>query len=67
MEGPKKRLQSKALRGENLAFEKPIAGDSLRFRGFPRGQGLCSDPLHSTSAALCVCVAEPMIEVTENA
>ena len=46
---PQERLRFRALRSKTLAFKKRF----LRFRGFPRGQGLRSGPLRSNNAAFC--------------
>ena len=57
---PQERLRFRALRGKTLAFKKCIAiVFFLRFKDFPRCQGLHLGRLRSKNAAFCVCVSEP--------
>ena len=56
---PQERLRFRDLRSKMLAFKKRIAIAFLRFKDFPRGQGLRSGPLRSKNAAFCVCVLKP--------
>ena len=56
---PQERLRFRALRSKTLAFKKRIAIILLRFKDFPRGQGLRLGPLRSKNAAFCVCVLKP--------
>ena len=57
---PQERLQSRALRSKTLAFKKRIAMFLfLRFKDFPRGQGLRLGPLRSKNAVFCVCDLKP--------
>ena len=44
---PQERLRFRDLRSKTLAFKKRIAIVFLRFKDFPRGQGLRSGPLRS--------------------
>ena len=60
MKSPQERLRFRALRGKTLAFKKRIAIVFLRFKDFPRCQGLRLGRLHSKNAALCVCVSKPV-------
>ena len=55
---PQKRLRFRDLRSKTLAFKKRIA-IVLRFRGFPRGQGLRSGPLCSKNAAFAFAFLSP--------
>ena len=52
---PQERLRFRALRGKTLAFKKRIAIVFLRFKDFPRCQGLRLGRLRSKNAAFCVC------------
>ena len=56
---PQERLRFRYLRSKTLAFKKSIAIGFLRFKDFPRRQGLRSGPLRSKNSALCVCVLKP--------
>ena len=56
---PQERLRFRALRGKTLAFKKRIAIIFLRFKDFPRGQGLRLGRLRSKNAAFCVYVSKP--------
>ena len=56
---PQERLRFRALRGKTLAFKKHIAIVFLRFKDFPRCQGLRLGRLRSENAAFCVCVSKP--------
>ena len=47
MESPKRGCDLGALRSKTLAFKKRIAIIFLRFKDFPRGQGLRLGPLRS--------------------
>ena len=57
---PQERLRFRALRGKTLAFKKSIViVFFLRFKDFPRCQGLRLGRLRSKNAAFCVCVSKP--------
>ena len=56
---PQVRLRFRELRGKTLAFQNRHCNYFLRFKGFPRGQGLRSGPLRSKNAAFCICVLKP--------
>ena len=56
---PQERLRFRALRSKTLAFKERIAIIFLRFKDFPRGQGLRLGRLRSKNAAFCVCVSKP--------
>ena len=47
MESPQESLRFRDLRSKTLAFKKTYCDYLLRFRGFPRGQGLRSGTLRS--------------------
>ena len=53
-----RRLRFRDLRSKTLAFKKALRS-FLRFKDFPRGQGLRSGPLRSKNDAFCVCVLKP--------
>ena len=53
------RLRFRALRGKTLAFKKTHCDRLLRFKDFPRCQGLRLGRLHSKNAAFCVCASKP--------
>ena len=56
---PQERLRFRALRSKTLAFKKNHCDHFLRFKDFPRSQGLRLGPLRSKNAAFCVCVLKP--------
>ena len=56
---PQERLRFRDLRSKTLAFKKRTAIAFLRFKDFPRGQGLRSGPLRSKNAAFCICILKP--------
>ena len=43
----------------NACVQKTHCDRFVRFKDFPRGQGLRSGPLRSKNAAFCVCVLKP--------
>ena len=55
---PQERLRFRALRSKTLAFRNR-SDHFLRFKDFPRGQGLRLGALRSQNAAFCVCVLKP--------
>ena len=58
MESPKRGCDLGPCVLKRKAFKKRIAiVFFLRFRDFPRGQGLRLGPLRSKNAAFCVCVS----------
>ena len=59
MESPKIGCDLGPCVSKMLAFKKRIAITFLRFKDFPRGQGLRLGPLRSKSAAFCVGVLKP--------
>ena len=66
---PQERLRFRALRGKTPALKKRIAivfFFCLRFKGFPRCQGLRSGRLRSKTAAFCVCVSKPAKHITRE-
>ena len=56
---PQERLRFRALRSKTLAFKKTHCDHFLRFKDFPRCQGLRLGRLRSKNAAFCVCVSKP--------
>ena len=57
---PQERLRFRALRSKTLtSVQKTHCDQFLRFKDFPRGQGLRLGPLRSKNAAFCVCVLKP--------
>ena len=63
---PQERLRFRALRGKTLAFKKTHCDRFLRFRDFPRCQGLRLGRLRSKKAVFCVCVSKPAKTRTEK-
>ena len=62
---PQERLRFRALRSKNASVQKTHCDQFLRFKDFPRGQGLRLGPLRSKNAAFCFCVLKPTKNVID--